>query len=283
MKGLFLLIALFISSMPMTKKYSGQAIERIKKRQELLDAVEKEDNMRILALLISDCVNPNRPVTLKSVGNKKKTTPLIAAVAKENPKLVSQLLEHGADVNKYVGRDYHSPLFEAVLIQSESMVKTLLRETRVDLSLTNKDEDSALIFACRNFESETDSSLYIIKMLLTEGLADPNHYNKYNRTALFYVCTESIDATKYLLLCAANVNIADKYGDTPLIRTLIRLSETKSIRKQTDLMQIIALLLEAGADPDHRNSSKISARLWAKENNLSFVIPPKKRSLDCEP
>lgn len=265
--------------MPMSRNYSGQAIARIKKRQELLCAIQQEDDKQVVSLLKSYDVDLNRSVMFKSSDHKKKITPLIAAVRKENPALVTLILDHGANINQYLGRDYHLPLFEAILIQSVPMVKTLLNQDKLDQELTNKDQDSALIFACRNFELRSNSSLQIISLLLDKGLINPDHVNKFKRTALSYICTKSLIATEYLLAAGANTNIADIYGDTPLLYTLTCFGEIKNTKGQAELLQIATRMLELGADPDHRSNSKLSARSWCKDHELSFIIPPKKESV----
>ena len=262
----------------MSRKYSGQAIARIKKRHELLDAIYTENKERILSLLLFDHVDPDHSVTHKSDGCKKTITPLIAAVGKENSKLVWLLLERGADINKCSGLDYHLPLFEAIHIQSVPMVQMLLNQQTLDQRLTNRDQDSALIFACRNFEPK-GNCLQIIQLLLDKGLIDPNHCNRFKRTALSYICTKSLIATEYLLAAGTNTNIADIYGDTPLLYTLTRFGEIKNTKGQAELLQIATRMLELGADPDHRSNSKLSARSWCKEHELSFIIPPKKESV----
>lgn len=264
--------------MPMSRTYSGQAIARIKKRQELLDAIDKENKERIASLLLFDQVDPDHSITIKTEHTKKTITPLIAAIDKENSALVSLLLEHGADINKSSGLDYHLPLFETILIQSVPMVQLLLDQQSLDQRLINGDQDSALIYACRNFGSN-GTSLQIIKLLLDRGLIDPNHSNKFKRTALSYICTKSLTATEYLLAAGANTNIADIYGDTPLIYTLRHFFEITNTKRQAQLMQIAIKLLEYGADPDHRSNSKLSARSLCKEYELSFILPTKKETV----
>lgn len=262
----------------MNRPYSGQAIARIKKRQELLDAINKENKERIVSLLVFDQVDPDHSVTIKFDHIKKTITPLIAAIDRERSTLVSLLLERGADINKGCGPDYHLPLFEAILVQNVTLVQMLLNQPKLDQRLTNRVQDSALIFACRNFE-QNGNSLQIIQLLLDSGMIDPNHSNKFKRTALFYVCTQSLAATEYLLDAGANTNIADICGDTPLLCTLRRFVEITNTKRQAELLQMVTRMLQKGADPDHRNKLKMSARSLCNEHELSFILPAKKETV----
>lgn len=75
-------------------------------------------------------------------------------------------------------------------------------------------------------------------------------------TALHY-CAQNqyVDIAKLLIDKGADVNIQDKYGNTPLFKAVF-FSEGKT--------EMIKLLVENGADPDVKNKSDVSPRELAE-------------------
>ncbi len=93
-----------------------------------------------------------------------------------------------------------------------------------------------------------------VRRLLDEG-AEPNEVDKANWCALHFAAQECSDTmVKMLVNAGANLELRDKYGNTPLWRAV------SNYRGDTE---VISTLLEAGANPDAENKSGISPRAAA--------------------
>ena len=93
-----------------------------------------------------------------------------------------------------------------------------------------------------------------VRRLLEEG-AEPDDVDKAGWCALHFAgqeCSEPM--VKMLITAGANLELREKYGNTPLMR---------AVSNYKGDAEVISTLLEAGANPDAQNKSGISPRALA--------------------
>ena len=146
------------------------------------------------------------------------------------------LLEGGADVN-YRVKDHNiaTPLHGAVYASAE--MTRLLLEHGADPSATDSSLGMTPLHHASDGSSEKPDDFTEIMTILIEYDADVNAVDDASGATPLHqaVYFKEPDAVELLLEHGAEVNIADAYGDTPLLR-----SASNS--------HMMAMLLEAGAD-----------------------------------
>lgn len=182
-----------------------------------------------LCLLVGDVVKAEK---LLEFGVRVTSDDLFTAVRKDNPQMVRWLLDHGADPN---ARDnyQHSVLQEAATWRATACVKLLI-------------EAGADVHAKDHVESQpiSDASTPEIVRLLVEAGADINYISGQGYTLLKSMAEQvNIDMVRALLNMGADTDAETKrYTTTPLY-----------VAVQQDDLEIVRLLLEAGANPNAQN------------------------------
>ncbi len=239
-------------------------------------------------------------------------TELIKAAGAGEIKVVTYLLDHGADVNQNTGKSF--PLLEAVAAGNRSMVELLLSRG-ADVNARNGGSDALHMAVRKKFQAVTevllahkadvnvldangdtplveasrmDASVKIVKMLLSAG-ANPNLANRNGEMPLHLAAYDSPEAVVALLSAGAEVNMKDTEGRTPL-----------SYAAKSGNLKTIKLLLDAKADPNGNefdpplllatklgNTNIMELLLSAGANpnavgNLEYMGDPAERELEYE-
>jgi len=153
------------------------------------------------------------------------------------------------DMNKYeLSKSRIKSRFYAERKALETRVGLLL-EHDTDLNIQDNDGFTALIKASQIRHTK------IVRLLLDAG-AEVNIQNNEGKTALIWASQKGyIDIIRLLLEVDANPNIIDYAGNTALIEA----SQMQSGRRDNRHIEIIRLLLDAGADLYIRNNEGMIA------------------------
>lgn len=244
-------------------------------------------SLGLLLVKIAPVVKPGRMGVLEQL-NKRKYTPLMAAVQDGPTENVRQLLNAGAD-------PYHKPAKRNLLhlnTQGENAYATLEllleRHGATLLKDTTANESTPLHFAVQH-----GSKRYIRRLLSAGADLDLNARDELGKTPLHYaVLTRDPEFVSLLLDYSSKASInsseingetllhtAAGMGNTPVVRLLLENGAKVSLNTpnqqgNTALMlavefnsaDTVALLLEAGADPSLKNSQGQTALDLARQS-----------------
>jgi len=200
-----------------------------RKLDDLLIRFVKEDDLKACEALIEAGANPNS-ITEDEYFLPAGTTAMHEAIAEGNEKVLSLMLQNGADPNALDGGE-RVPLLLAAGIEDSSIIK-LLVEYGADLESRSKDGLSALHVAALEGSSE------VCEFLVEEGM-DVNATDKKNWTPLHYaVWFDHLNCIEILLKAGANPNIEDKARKTPT-----------SMAKNFSDAETLKVLLKNGGNP----------------------------------
>jgi ankyrin repeat protein len=213
------------------------------KEEMLLMRAVNSENADLVSMLIEngvevDFVDPN---------GGDFATPLSRACGEGYFDIVKLLLEKNADIN-YTGGTSDSPLFAAIYLRHDEIVKHLLQDERVDIHWAARNGVNALLAAYRDPET--------VRELLKRGLS-VNHYSSWG-TVLHLAAARWPKTIKVLLehdpkpdlerVCGEDVVITAYVGCTPL-----------QIACQNQASECVELLLNAGANAKFRNNKDADA------------------------
>ncbi|MDI9312074.1 MAG: ankyrin repeat domain-containing protein [Limnohabitans sp.] len=193
------------------------------------------------------------------------TTALHWAVNYDLNEIVLEFLKRGADVNTYckeVDRTILMSAFFSDSIRPEVVNKII--DAGADLSFKTKDNETTLMYACR------DNNLEAVKKILAKKI-DVNAESK-NRwqTALCEAAgnkSRDLSVLKLLIANGAKVNIPDNRGRSPLTEAVFSWNLEK-----------VKYLVEKGADINRRcedfggASPLLEAAEWAKGDKVDEII-----------
>lgn len=159
----------------------------------------------------------------------------------------------------------HYTILYAHRFETLTPIQEALSRGGVDLDLKDEFGVTALHLAvlCGNFGA--------VRLLVSSG-ADINiHGGNYSTTPLITAVRHNYsDITKYLLLCGADVNAVDVFGNTALHEAVIGGEEFESI---------IHMLLAQGADTSIRNAAGQTVNDMARRVSDDMVHILKKSSV----
>jgi len=218
---------------------------------------------------------------------------LIQEVAKgDNCSLekVKELIKAGADVNAQDEKYGFTALMVASYFSNSEVVKELLRVSPNSVNIKAKNGSTALLCALHQsvFISgqETSNIMETVKALVQAG-ADVSIENAAGDTPLIFGCVSPV-IMRYLIDNKANVNAQNKYGKTVLIHggykvlNIIRFlnhpkhaffskpenqeAKNRLLKQvQDNALEIIAILINAGADITLKDNNGVDALMLAKE------------------
>lgn len=163
------------------------------------------------------------------------TTPLHAAVAKEQVELVSDLISTEINVDEK-NQDGDTALYLAVKWNNEEIVKRLIN-VGANVNAKNNDGNTPLHKAV-NVQNEN------IIMLLIDAGADINIKNEFGYTPVNWaVRSENIDILKLLLKAGADVNPCNEDGKT-LLAVYIQCFESEMMTEENLKEDNLRLVLE---------------------------------------
>ncbi|KAK8131115.1 hypothetical protein PG984_007553 [Apiospora sp. TS-2023a] len=176
-----------------------------------------------------------------------RNSALYWAATNNHAATVRILLSAAADPNDYTTHDRHTPLIGAALAGNDNCVKTLLRDHRTDINLTDSAGRSALLVACKygylyvvellldqvncdiNKTDRTGASPLIsaaggghtgiLKELLKQPGIKVNHQDNSDRTAISWAAGEGLKQCLETLMDnkQADINLPDAKGLSPLM------------------------------------------------------------------
>ena len=199
----------------------------------------------IIKILIANKANVN--ATSVSSGDN----PVILAIRRGNREIVKTLIDAGADLtltNKK-GQSGQAMLNEKGLVIGNSV------------GAGEESSFTPLMYACVKGDLENT------KKILEEKKGTVWDVNVYGDSALSYACLgKSIELVKFLISADADVNHVNSLGDTPLHMAVA--NGTKEVA-----LQIVKVLIGAGADPTIRNHKGKTARDMCKNPELLTELP----------
>lgn len=180
-------------------------------------------------------------------------TALILALENGHTDIANLLLEHGADITK---RDANGrgPLYHASKEGHLEIVKILLKNG------ADIDDDNALHGAASGFE---DKTIDVVKFLVEKGanVNKPDPKNDENTPLFVAVKSSNTEILKYLIQHNADVNKANKYGETPLIEA-----------SYSGNLKAIGILLDNNADINKGDIDGYTPLYFASANGNGDVV-----------
>jgi len=197
----------------------------------------------------------------------KRQTPLMAAARKGYSKVVSYLIEAGADVNFQVNGGW-TALMEAVYRGNEDCVKVLL-DKGANVNIKSEGITALILVRSRFIGEEGEERYSIFKILLDQENINVNSIH-YGVPTLhdFTGIPSSPKYLRYLLNKKARIDAQDESGSTALMRAVQLL----------DLGGVKALL-ECGIKINTRNNKGLTALDIAEEMLKDETKSPKIRKI----
>ena len=228
-------------------------------------AASRNGSAAMADTLLTAGADPDAPLLLGE-------TPLVTAARSGNPAVVRMLLEQGAEVNARGARG-QTPLMFAAAQRHPDVVKLLL-------------EHGADVHAASDVWDQ---------LMAQSPHAHPEHQTRVqhggNTALMFAARVGDLESASHLVDAGANVDAPSAWGSTPLaIATYADLGEQFVIREETSrslvyfdrdqvlpgqFAELVALLLERGADPDagsHRFTPLIAAVLRQNEATVEQLL-----------
>jgi cytohesin len=202
-------------------------------------------------------------VNLKGI-NGDGQRPLHAAASNGKTSLVQLLINHGADVNATDNNGY-TPLHSAATADALPAAKLLLA-SKVEVNARNKSGDTPLHSAAQQGNAD------VVSLLLDSGAAvdGTNHNN--DTPLLLAVANGRAEATRILLTHKADPN--HRGGVSQNEGNYISFVKTQPLflKATVDNLEILKLLLDAGADPEGDSEQSVGALAGAISRNSADAV-----------
>lgn len=224
----------------------------------LIRALLKQEPLSVIAPLVD-------AATINAYDNHGRT-PLIAVIDRsDNDNMVDFLLSKKADPNLSSKDNVVSPLISAVQKNRVNIARRLLQEPNIDLNQRNFEQRTPLMFA-------TDRAIDIARMLINKK-ADIEAVDANKRTALAHAAHGlQAEIVKLLVNNGASINVQDASGDSPLLLAAQRVMGILDKQRLQAAKEIIAFLLDNGADTQLTNNKKISLSYLADKSKILHTL-----------
>ena len=200
-----------------------------------MHAIE-ESNVKCVELLIDQGADVNHKCGLG-------VTPLLAAILNSDLDCVNLLIEHGADVNLAGSIDRLTPLMNAVLVNNEEIVLSLIK-SGANLDVKCHVAGSPAMSAFNH------GHLECARILIEHGVSVNERNNKGESLLSVAAQCGSIEGMKLLLEYKASIDVLDDAGKTPLMYAVAQ-----------NHVDCVKFLIEAGARLDITDKSGNDALL----------------------
>lgn len=242
----------------------------------LMAVVTKQSNPEIVRLLIKHGANAN------AISDQNKSVLQQAIEASASPEIIRALIEAGANVN-YTTRDGITPALTAVMYNQPQTLQILMENGAI---IKRQDLLGAI---------QQGGKPEVIK-IMSQDFAGLNEVDAQNTSPIFLaLITENAnpDTLRALIANGADVNLANQKLRTPLMAAVIRSNEPLTLRKMTKKgiyynidempieirgetrktiaqrlrvnMELVEILLEAGADPNRQDNKGKTALMYARQ------------------
>lgn len=245
---------------------------RNKRRQTALHIAVNKGHAGVVRTLLELGCHP-------SLQDSEGDTPLHDAISKKRDDMLALLLDHAADITLTNNNGFNA-LHHAALRGNPSAMRVLLSKLPRPWIVDEKKDDgyTALHLAALNNHVE------VAEQLARAGKADLDLQNVNLQTALHLaVERQHTQIVRLLVREGANLNVADKDGDTPLHEAL-RHHTLSQLRQLQDVQDVGRLLMGLGTQgQDKKSSSFIACYLAAHGADLELKNKKGQTPLDLCP
>ncbi|EDV97630.1 GH16977 [Drosophila grimshawi] len=244
---------------------------RNKRRQTSLHIAVNKGHLNVVKTLLTLGCHP-------SLQDSEGDTPLHDAISKEHDEMLSLLLDFGADITLNNNNGFNA-LHHAALKGNPSAMKILLTKTNRPWIVEEKKDDgyTALHLAALNNHVE------IAELLVHMGKANMDRQNVNLQTALHLaVERQHVQIVNLLVQDGADLNIADKDGDTPLHEAL-RHHTLSQLKQLQDVEGFGKLLMGLRNANNKKASASIACFLAANGADLTLKNRKLQTPLDLCP
>lgn len=245
---------------------------RNKRRQTPLHIGVNKGHVGVVKVLLDLSCHP-------SLQDSEGDTPLHDAISKKRDDMLGLLLEHGADITITNNNGFNA-LHHAALRGNPSAMRILLSKLPRPWIVDEKKDDgyTALHLAALNNHVE------VAELLVHMGKANLDIQNVNQQTALHLaVERQHTQIVRLLVREGANLNLADKDGDTPLHEAL-RHHTLSQLRQLQDMQDVGKLLMGLGTPgADKKSSASIACFLAANGADLNLKNKKGQSPLDLCP
>ncbi|KAM0727751.1 E3 ubiquitin-protein ligase MIB1 [Formica fusca] len=245
---------------------------RNKRRQTALHIAVNKGHAGVVRTLLELGCHP-------SLQDSEGDTPLHDAISKKRDDMLALLLDHAADITLTNNNGFNA-LHHAALRGNPSAMRVLLSKLPRPWIVDEKKDDgyTALHLAALNNHVE------VAEQLARAGKADLDLQNVNLQTALHLaVERQHTQIVRLLVREGANLNVADKDGDTPLHEAL-RHHTLSQLRQLQDVQDVGRLLMGLGTQgQDKKSSSFIACFLAAHGADLELKNKKGQTPLDLCP
>lgn len=236
---------------------------RNKRRQTALHIGVNKGHIGVVKMLLDLGCHP-------SLQDSEGDTPLHDAISKKRDDMLTLLLDHNADITLTNNNGFNA-LHHAALRGNPSAMKILLAKLPRPWIVDEKKDDgyTALHLAALNNHVE------VAEQLVLNGKANMDIQNVNLQTALHLaVERQHTQIVRLLVREGADLNIADKDGDTPLHEAL-RHHTLSQLRQLQDVQDVGKLLMGLGTQGSDKKSSA-SIACFLAGNGADLTIKNKK-------
>jgi ankyrin repeat protein len=209
-------------------------------------------------------------LAIVNIENSDGETPLFVAFHEENTDIAKYLIDNGADINHKSRKDGWTVLHVACYLKNMEMFNLLL-DNYVDIEATSNTGATPLYLVCKH-GSHNDISIDIIKALLLADIGDDEEDKYINKKAErgyfpLYIASKNGDEDIVELLLAYSANVSEKSDDgTTALMIAVQANQDNSH------LELIKMLLEAGADLEIEDNEDNNALFYAQQNGDAEVI-----------